>query len=103
MRAYSNARNPYIAVSAIIEDAGLGKLNPDVANVLVKSMGIYPRGTVMYLSDGSKVVAIQQNPGMLVRPIVRVLESENFEKGERLDLSKIGLIIESVIDKNETQ
>jgi len=103
MRAYSNARNPYIAVSAIIEDAGLGKLNPDVANVLVKSMGIYPRGTVMYLSDGSKVVAIQQNPGMLVRPIVRVLESEKFEKGERLDLSKIDLIIESVIKKNETQ
>ncbi len=103
MRAYSDARNPYIAVSAIIEDAGLGKLNPDIASILVKTMGIYPRGTVMYLSDGSKVMAVQQNPGMLIRPVVKVLESDNFEVGKILDLSKLDLIIEHVLEENGIQ
>lgn len=93
---YKAERSPYVAMSEIIVNAGHGKLNPDIVSIFVNKMGIYPKGTVIHLPDGTKVISVRQNPGTPIRPIVRVLESEHFEKGTILDLSKIDLIIKSV-------
>lgn len=52
-----------------------GHFDPAIFKAFVKSVGIYPVGTLVKLNSGRLAVVIDQNPGALVSPVVRVFFS----------------------------
>jgi len=68
-----------------------GHFDPLVFQAFVKSVGIYPVGTLVRLQSQRLAVVVEQNAGNLVTPIVRVFHSARTRKAvqvELLDLSK---------------
>jgi putative nucleotidyltransferase with HDIG domain len=54
-----------------------GHFDPAIFKAFVISVGIYPVGTLVKLHSGRLAVVIDQNPGALVSPTVRVFFSTN--------------------------
>jgi hypothetical protein len=52
-----------------------GHFDPAIFKAFVISVGIYPVGTLVKLHSGRLAVVIDQNPGALVSPTVRVFFS----------------------------
>ena len=67
-----------------------GQFDPQVFATFVKSVGIYPTGSLVKLHSQRLAVVIEQNPAMLTAPVVRVffsLKSNMPVSLQRLDLS----------------
>ena len=70
-----------------------GHFDPEVFAAFVKSLGIYPTGSLVRLESGRLAVVIEQNPGKLVAPVVRVFFSTRSNLPvpvERVDLAAHG-------------
>ncbi|HAF01005.1 MAG TPA: phosphodiesterase [Methylophilaceae bacterium] len=68
-----------------------GHFDDDVFKAFVKSVGIYPIGSVVLLKSGRLAVVIDQSPKTLLQPIVKVFfstKSKSHIPVETLDLSK---------------
>jgi hypothetical protein len=73
-----------------------GHFDKHVFQAFVKSLGIYPIGSLVKLSSGrlAVVVVVEQTPKSLTMPMVKVFFSTNFNlrvTHENLDLSLPGL------------
>jgi putative nucleotidyltransferase with HDIG domain len=67
-----------------------GQFDPAIFATFVKSVGIYPTGSLVRLQSDRLAVVIEQNPAALTAPIVRVffsLKSQMPVSLQRLDLS----------------
>ena len=67
-----------------------GQFAPDVFQAFVRSLGIYPTGSLVRLASGRLAVVLEQNPQALVSPVVRVFYSTRSEMPvplRRIDLS----------------
>lgn len=71
-RIYKEAESPKNAISVIVGDAG-DHFDPGVVRELLLSLGLYPPGVIVELSDGSVGVVVSTFPGDLVRPTVMLL------------------------------
>ena len=58
---------------AIAEMRRARDLDPDVVRLLVETIGLFPVGTTVRLSDGSMAIVVEPNPGDPVRPQVTVV------------------------------
>ena len=70
-----------------------GQFDPDLFQAFVRSLGIYPTGSLVRLSSGKLAVVFEQNPATLVSPTVKVFFSTQSNMGlppVLLDLSRAG-------------
>jgi HD-GYP domain-containing protein (c-di-GMP phosphodiesterase class II) len=70
-----------------------GQFDPDILQAFVRSLGIYPVGSMVRLASGKLAVVVEQNPGSLTAPVVKVFFSTRSNlpvTPVRLDLSRPG-------------
>jgi putative nucleotidyltransferase with HDIG domain len=79
-RIYKEAESPKNAISIIVGDAG-NHFDPGVVRELLLSLGLYPPGVTVELSDGSVGVVVSTFPGDLVRPTVMLFADFEGQEG----------------------
>lgn len=72
-RPYKAAWDPAGSIGRMAQWAG--HFDPEIFKAFIRSVGIYPVGTLVRMSSGRLAVVIDQNPGALVAPVVRVFFS----------------------------
>lgn len=72
-RAYKPAWEPGIALKRMA--SWRGHFDPEIFKAFVKSLGIYPIGTVVILKSGRLAVVVRQTPDSLLKPVVKAFFS----------------------------
>ncbi len=71
-RPYREAMEPYQAYEFVYSQSGY-HFDPDIVNIFIKHVAVYPTGTGVELSNGFRGNVIRQNKGLADRPVVRVI------------------------------
>lgn len=71
-RSYHSAHLPTQALTFLTSSAG-DAFNPALVKLFVRSIGLFPVGSVVRLSDGRVAIVKGENDKDLLRPIVRIL------------------------------
>ncbi|MEZ0211171.1 MAG: HD-GYP domain-containing protein [Methylophilus sp.] len=90
-RAYKPAWEPGIALKRMA--SWNGHFDPVVLEAFIKSMGIYPIGTLVMLKSGRLAVVVRQSTESLLKPVVKAFFSTKslvHIPVEEMDLSKRG-------------
>jgi putative nucleotidyltransferase with HDIG domain len=88
-RPYKSAWDPADSISRMASWAG--HFDPTLLAVFVRSLGIYPTGSLVRMHSGRLAVVIRQNPKALTAPVVKVFYSTRTEQPitvAQIDLSK---------------
>ncbi len=80
-RPYRSSMIGYRAMRQILNDNSR-RYDSDILKVFLKSMGIYPVGSIVILNDGSVAKVTRNRQEVPLRPVVKLLVSGN---GERLE------------------
>lgn len=90
-RAYKPGWEPGIALKRMA--SWKGHFDPVILNAFVKSLGIYPIGTVVMLKSGRLAVVVRQSQDSLLTPVVKAFFSTKslaHIPAEEMDLSRQG-------------
>lgn len=90
-RPYNSGWEPTAALHKMAE--WRGHFDPEILKAFVKCVGIYPIGSLVKLKSGRLAVVIDQSPGSLLTPVVKVffsIKSKMYIEPEIVYLSKIG-------------
>lgn len=105
-RSYRKAFPPHEAVEYIAGSGGY-QLDFEVVRAFFKHIAAYPIGTFVQLDNGEIAVSIHTTIGQPMRPVVRVIFDENWNKlseAYEIDLSQKPLIaIKRYIPENEVE
>jgi hypothetical protein len=70
VRPYKSGWDPAVAIAAMA--SWQGRFDPAIFQAFVKTLGIYPEGSIVRLRSGRSAVVVAQNPADLTRPVVKV-------------------------------
>lgn len=100
-RPYRNPMIGYAAIKQILNDSSR-KFDPEILKVFVRSMGIYPLGSIVILNNGLIARVVKIHNGAPLRPGITVLMNDKGKKvkePEYVDLMKEkGLFILRALD-----
>ena len=87
------ARTPSEAVAHMFKRES-GRFDPELLQILVKAMGVYPPGSFVSLSNGSIGLVVETNNRQLLRPLVMLYDaSVPRQEALLLDLSETDLSV----------
>lgn len=92
-RPYKSGWDPAESISRMADWTRAGQFDPVLFQVFVKSLGIYPNGSLVRMTSGRLAVVMEQNPQSLVSPRVKVFFSTRSQMPiptEVLDLAHSG-------------
>ncbi|MEK6796006.1 MAG: HD-GYP domain-containing protein [Spirochaetota bacterium] len=78
-RSYRDPMEPYKAVKVIAMEAG-SHLDTELAKVFQRVIGMYPNGTIVLASDGSRCRVVEQNTTLPLRPVLEVIQDASGTK-----------------------
>lgn len=90
-RVYGKGMSPAKAVQRLFEWAKQGLFDPELTQVFLKSIGIYPVGSLVKLESGRLGVVLAQGENNLLTPLVRVMydaKRQHYIAPEDVDLSR---------------
>ena len=90
-RPYKAGWDPAESIAQMV--SWKGQFDETLLAAFVQSLGIYPTGSVVKLQSGRLAVVVEQNPGKLVAPVVKVFFSSKSQMRitpERIDLARPG-------------
>ena len=73
-RPYKKAWQPAVALQQMARWAP-GAYDPQVFHAFVRSLGVYPNGSLVSLASGRIAVVVEQSQGRLLAPVVRAFHS----------------------------
>ena len=88
-RPYKTGWDPADSMARMV--SWKGQFDEDLLAAFVQSLGIYPTGSVVKLNSGRLAVVVEQNPGSLMAPVVKVFFSSKSQMRitpERIDLAR---------------
>jgi len=89
-RVYHKGMSPTQALKKMLEWSE-HHFNPQLVQTFIRSIGIYPAGTLVRLDSNRMGVVVEQNEGRLLEPVVRVFyhaAKQHYIPPELVDLSK---------------
>lgn len=107
-RPYRDPVIGHTAIRALLSDNGR-RFDPNILKAFVRTMGIYPVGSVVLLNDARIGRVIDMNPGASVKPKVKIMinadgEPYRNDEGEVVDLStQKTVFIARAVDPREVQ
>ncbi len=105
-RPYRNSMIGYTAIRAILGDNGR-RFDPAILKVFIRSVGIYPIGSIVLLNDGRIGRVVRNSVEAPLKPRVRIMISErgreyHNDSGEVIDLlDNRKLFIRRAVDPKE--
>ena len=90
-KVYSKGISPARAVQKLFEWAGQGLFDPELTQVFLKSIGIYPVGSLVRLESGRLGVVLAQAEDNLLTPLIRVMydaRRQHYIAPETIDLTR---------------
>lgn len=93
-RPYRDSMIGYKAMKELLNDNSR-RFDSEILKVFLKSMGIYPVGSIVILNDGSVAKVIRNHGQVPLRPVVRVLVSSSGRKLAADQQKEIDLFNES--------
>lgn len=104
-RPHRPAFSPYHAIEIILTDTRNGLFDPEAVRGLLQTVCLYPVGSLVRLSDGSRATVLRTRPKSYDRPIVQITHGSDgcLMDAKTVDLSdQEELSIVAVIDEVET-
>ena len=93
-RPYKNRWDPAHAVRQM--SAWTGHFDPVLLQAFIKSLGIYPVGSLVRLASGRLAVVSEQNHATLLKPVVKVFFS--VRSGQRMTPERLDLALAETAD-----
>lgn len=90
-RVYHRAMTPTLALKKLLEWSK-HHFDPKLVQAFVRTLGIYPTGSLVRLESNRMGVVMEQNEGNLLEPVVRVFYhagKQHYTPPELVDLSKV--------------
>ena len=98
-RPYKNAWDPAASLSRMAQ--WQGHFDPRIFQAFVASLGIYPVGTLVKLRSGKLAVVVDQNPGKLTQPVVKVFFSTNANMPIELAVLDLSHVNDPVVSRED--
>ncbi|MFA6507409.1 MAG: HD-GYP domain-containing protein [Treponemataceae bacterium] len=105
-KPYRNSMIGYAAMKSLLSDNSR-RFDPDVLKSFIKTMGIYPIGSIVLLNNGSVARVVEVHGEAPLRPRIRILiddfgKAYSQDEGETVDLlTEKSLFIARAIDPKE--
>lgn len=95
-RVYRRKMPVHRALEYLMADC-IDKIDSKIFKSLTKKVVLFPPGTIVLLNEGSRGIVIKYQQEAPTRPVVRILESNNFNPGTEIDLLKtLNLLVDGL-------